>query len=259
MTDITDLFDLRGRTALVTGGSRGLGLHIAEALGAQGAHVVLTSRKAEALETANRQLADMGIKSEWIAADCSREEEVLRLVDEALERVGTVDILVNNAGATWGALAEDFPLSAWDKVINLNLRSLFLLSQQIGKRSMIPAGYGRILNLASIAGIKANGPNSTKTIAYNTSKAAVIHFTRSLAAEWARYGINVNALAPGFFPSDMTRGTLENNLAGITERIPQGRIGDDNDLKGAALLFTTAAGKHITGQTLAIDGGATAL
>ncbi|MGU3586701.1 SDR family oxidoreductase [Rhodococcus sp. C26F] len=256
---ITDLFSLDGRTALITGGSRGLGLQIAEALGAQGARVVISSRKADALESANRHLSEQGIKSEWIAADCSREDEVLRLADETLDRLGQVDILVNNAGATWGAPTEDHPVNAWDKVMNLNVRSVFLLSQQIGKRSMIPAGYGRIINLASIAGLKGNGPKSTKTIAYNTSKAAVINFTRALAAEWAPHGINVNALAPGFFPSDMTRGTLENRLDTILERVPQGRIGDENDLKGAALLFASDAGKHITGQILAVDGGATAI
>lgn len=259
MTSITDLFSLDGRTALITGGSRGLGLQIAETLGTQGARVVISSRKPEALERAQQRLIAQGIKAEWIAADCSREDEVLRLADEALERVGTIDILVNNAGATWGAPTEQLPLAAWDKVFNLNMRSVFLLSQQIGTRSMIPAGYGRILNLASIAGLKANGPNSTKTLAYNTSKAAVIHFTRCLAAEWAPYGINVNALAPGFFPSDMTRGTLEHGLDAILQRVPQGRIGDDDDLKGAALLFTSDAGKHITGQILAVDGGATTL
>ncbi|MFE7422535.1 SDR family oxidoreductase [Rhodococcus sp. NPDC057529] len=259
MTNTKNLFALDGRTALVTGGSRGLGLQIAEALGEQGARVVISSRKADSLQIAQERLSAKGIKCEWIAADSSREEEVLRLADEALERVGTIDILVNNAGATWGSPAEDLPLAAWDKVMNLNVRSLFLLSQQIGKRSMIPAGYGRIINLASIAGMKGNAPTGAKTIAYNTSKAAVINFTRALGAEWAPHGITVNALAPGFFPSDMTRGTLEKRLDSITARIPQGRIGDENDLKGAALLFASDAGKHITGQILAVDGGATAI
>ncbi|QSE88020.1 SDR family oxidoreductase (plasmid) [Rhodococcus pseudokoreensis] len=259
MPDIKNLFALDGRTALVTGGSRGLGLQIAEALGEQGAHVVISSRKSDSLRSAQERLSAKGIKAEWIAADSSREEEVARLADEALERVGTIDILVNNAGATWGSPTEDLPLAAWDKVMNLNVRSLFLLSQQIGKRSMLPAGYGRIINLASIAGMKGNPPTGAKTIAYNTSKAAVINFTRALAAEWAPHGITVNALAPGFFPSDMTRGTLENQLDSITARIPQGRIGDESDLKGATLLFASDAGKHITGQVLAVDGGATAI
>ncbi|AEA28851.1 3-oxoacyl-(acyl-carrier-protein) reductase (plasmid) [Pseudonocardia dioxanivorans CB1190] len=259
MSMATDLFGLDGRTALVTGGSRGLGLQIAEALGAQGARVLISSRKADSLESAQEHLSGLGVKAEWIAADCSKEDEVVRLAEEAVERLGTVDILVNNAGATWGARTEDHPLAAWDKVMNLNVRSLFLLSQQIGKLSMIPAGSGRILNLASIAGLRGNGPSSTKTIAYNTSKAAVINFTRALAAEWAPHGINVNALAPGFFPSDMTRGTLANRLDQVVARVPQGKIGDGEDLKGAALLFTSDAGKHITGQVLAVDGGATAI
>ncbi|MDQ8701115.1 SDR family oxidoreductase [Streptomyces sp. LHD-70] len=259
MSTANGLFSLEGRTALVTGGSRGIGLQIAEALGAQGAHVLISSRKADSLESAQRHLSGLGAKAEWIAADCGKEDQVVRLAEDAMERLGKIDILVNNAGATWGARTEDHPLAAWDKVMNLNVRSIFLLSQQVAKLSMIPAGYGRILNVASIAGLRGNAPSSAKTIAYNTSKAAVINFTRALAAEWAPYGINVNALAPGFFPSDMTRGTLENRLDQIVARVPQGRIGDGDDLKGAALLFTSNAGKHITGQTLAVDGGATAI
>ncbi|MEW6768049.1 MAG: SDR family oxidoreductase [Pseudomonadota bacterium] len=252
-------FDLTGKTALVTGGSRGLGLQIAEALGDQGAKLVISSRKAEDLEMAAKHLKDRGIKVEWIAADNSKDADIVKLADEAIAKLGKVDILINNAGASWGAPAEDHPADAWDKVMNLNVRSLFLLSQQIAKKSMIPNKYGRIVNLASIAGLRGNR-GATGTIAYNTSKGAVVNFTRGLAGEWGKYGITVNALAPGFFPSKMTQGTIKSlGIEKLTEGVPLKRIGDEEDLKGAALLFASDAGKHITGQILAVDGGLTAV
>jgi len=169
MGSIKKAFDLTGKMALVTGGSRGLGLQIAEALGEQGATLVLSSRKAPDLEEAQSHLAGLGIKADWIAADNSKDADVMRLADETIKKLGRVDILVNNAGATWGAPTEDHPIEAWDKVMNLNIRSLFVLSQQIGKRSMIPNNYGRIINLASIAGVFGNS-GEMQTIAYNTSK-----------------------------------------------------------------------------------------
>ncbi|WP_281915403.1 SDR family oxidoreductase [Caldimonas thermodepolymerans] len=256
---VNSLFDLTGRTALVTGGSRGLGLQIAEALGAAGAKLMISSRKSQDLEQAVAHLQDQGIDARWIAADASREEDVQRLADETLQRVGPVDILVNNAGATWGAPAEDHPVDAWDKVMNLNVRGIFLLTQLMGRKSMIPRRYGRIINVASIAGLGGNPP-FMNTIAYNTSKGAVVNFTRALACEWGRYGITVNALAPGMFPSKMTRGTLEKvGVDNVAAHAPLGRIGDDEDLKGAALLFASRAGKHITGQILAVDGGVSAV
>jgi gluconate 5-dehydrogenase len=259
MGSLRTAFDLSGRTVLVTGGSRGLGLQIAEALGEYGARVLISSRKAVDLEEAQARLADAGIQSDWIAADNAKDEDVKRLVDETMARLGRVDILVNNAGATWGALTEDHPIEAWDKVMNLNVRALFLLSQQIGKRSMIPNRYGRIINLASIAGLRGS-VGAMQTIAYNTSKGAVVNFTRALAGSWGRHGITVNALAPGFFPSRMTNGTLESvGMEKLTSGVPLQRIGDDDDLKGAALLFASDAGKHITGQILAVDGGTTAV
>jgi NAD(P)-dependent dehydrogenase (short-subunit alcohol dehydrogenase family) len=168
--------------------------------------------------------------------------------------MGDVDILVNNAGAAWGAPAEDHPVEAWDKVMNLNIRGYFLLAQQIGKRSMIPRQQGRIVNVASIAGLGGN-PEGHNTIAYNTSKGAVITFTQALAAEWGRYRINVNAICPGFFPSKMTKYTLDTMGEELLKNAPLHRFGDDEDLKGACLLFASDAGKHITGQWLAVDGG----
>jgi gluconate 5-dehydrogenase len=258
-TPIQKLFDLSGRSALVTGGSRGLGLQIAESLGEAGARLLLTSRKAGDLEEAAAHLKARGIAAEWIAADASEPDEIRRVADEAMQRLGQVDILVNNAGATWGAPAEEHPLDAWDKVMNLNVRSIFLMSQAIGRASMIPRRHGRIINVASIAGLSGAGPEM-KFIAYGTSKGAVVNFTRTLAGEWGRYGITVNALAPGMFPSRMTRGTLAAVGADkIAAGAPLGRIGDDDDLKGAALLFASQAGKHITGQILAIDGGVSAV
>jgi gluconate 5-dehydrogenase len=253
------LFDLTGKNALITGGSRGLGLQIAEALGEAGARVMLSSRKAADLEQAIATLQDRGIDARWVAADTAKPEEATRLVDETLQRMGEIDILVNNAGATWGAPAEDHPLEAWDKVMNLNVRAMFVLSQLVGKRSMIPRRCGSIVNVASIAGLGGNSSHMT-TIAYNTSKAAVINFTRALAGEWGQYGINVNALAPGFFPSRMTQGTLARlGEDALAARSPLKRLGGADDLKGAALLFASAAGRHITGQTLAVDGGVSAV
>lgn len=255
-----NLFNLDGRTALITGGSRGLGLQIAQALGEFGAKVLISARKEDELSDATATLSANGIDAHWFAADSSKPEAVTGLVDMALERLGKIDILVNNAGASWGAPAEDYPLQAWDKVFDLNVRGLFLLSQQVGKRAMIPNGYGRIINVASIAGLRGNPPGPMQSIAYNSSKAAVINLTRALAGEWGRHGITVNALAPGFFPTRMSQGLIEGiGEKALIARAPIHRLGDDEDLKGAALLFASDAGKHITGQILAVDGGYTAV
>ena len=253
---IQQLFDLRGKTALVTGGSRGLGLQLARALGEAGATLMLSSRKAHDLEHAAADLRASGIDARWIAADCAQDAEIHRLADETLAQFGHLDILVNNAGASWGAPAEDHPVEAWDKVMNLNVRGYFLLSQRVAKNSMIARRSGRIVNVASIAGLNGNTP-AMNTIAYNTSKGAVINFTRTLGAEWGKYNITVNAICPGFFPSKMTAGLMasigEERLAASA---PLQRLGDDEDLKGLCLLFASDAGKHITGQWLAVDGGA---
>ncbi len=260
MSSTPNLFDLTGRTALVTGGSRGLGLQIAEALGDYGARILLSARKQDELEHAQAHLKARGIDADWVIADNSKPESVHALVDAALKRMDRVDVLVNNAGTSWGAPAEDHPLEAWDKVFDLNVRGLFLLSQQVAKRSMIPNRYGRIINIASIAGLRGNPPGTMQTIAYNSAKGAVVNFTRTLAGEWGPHGITVNAIAPGFFPSKMTEGVIkqvgENALA---RGAPLQRIGGGQDLKGAALLFASGAGSHITGQILAVDGGVSAV
>ena len=252
---IQQLFDLRGKTALITGGSRGLGLQMAHALGEAGARVLLSSRKAEDLEQAAAELKAAGIEADWIAADGSKEDDTRRLADESLKRWGAVDILVNNAGASWGAPAESHPVAAWDKVMNLNVRGYFILSQQIANGYMIPKKTGRIINIASIAGLNGNGPDM-QTLAYNTSKTAVIGFTKTLAAEWGKYQINVNAICPGFFMTKMASGLIkaigEEKMAA---HAPLGRLGDEEDLKGITLLYASDAGKHITGQWMAVDGG----
>ena len=249
------LFDLKGKTALITGGSRGLGLQMAHALGEAGAKIMLSSRKAEDLEQAAAELQAAGIDARWIAADCSKEEDTRRLADETLERMGAVDILVNNAGASWGAPAESHPVAAWDKVMNLNVRGYFILSQQIANAYMIPKKTGKIINIASIAGLNGNPPEM-QTLAYNTSKTAVIGFTRTLAAEWGKYGINVNAICPGFFMTKMASALVKSiGEEKMANAAPLRRLGDEEDLKGLTLLFASEAGKHITGQWLAVDGG----
>ena len=260
MSSQRNMFNLDGRTALITGGSRGLGLQMAEALGDYGARLVISARKSDELEKAHAHLRARGIEVDFVVADTGKEDSIATLVDAALEKLGHVDILINNAGASWGAAAEDYPLEAWDKVFNLNIRGLFLLTQQIAKRSMIPRGSGRIINIASIAGLRGNPPGAMKTIAYNTGKGALINFPRTLAGEWGPYGITVNALAPGFFPTRMSKGLIESMGEEVLKaHAPLQRFGDDEDLKGATLLFASDAGKHITGQILAVDGGVSAV
>lgn len=256
MTADRSLFDLDGKTALITGGSRGLGLQIAEALGSYGAKLLLSARKRDELEAAKSHLEERGIEVQIAAADTSQPDQITALAEAAMDSLGKIDILVNNAGTSWGARAEEHPLDGWDKVFNLNVRGLFLMSQQVARRSMIPHKYGRILNIASIAGLRGNPPGAMRTAAYNASKGAVINLTRTLAGEWGEHGITVNALAPGFFPSKMSQVLIQQ----LGEKVlignaPLGRLGSDEDLKGPALLFCSEAGAFLTGQVLAVDGG----
>ncbi|MEM5449376.1 SDR family oxidoreductase [Paraburkholderia guartelaensis] len=252
---VREMFELGGQVALITGGSRGLGLQMAQALGEMGCHVVITARKADELAEAAAHLQALGIKATTIVSDLQRAEAVKPLVDETLAAGGQIDILVNNAGATWGAPAEDYPDEAWHKVMNLNVNAPFFLAREVGKRSMIPRQRGKIINVASIAGLKgALGP--MQTIAYNTSKAAAINFTRALAAEWGKYNINVNAICPGFFPSKMSAGLLDKLGQVVIDHTPLHRLGDDDDLKGAVVFLASRASRHMTGQYLAVDGGA---
>ncbi|HMA88693.1 MAG TPA: SDR family oxidoreductase [Burkholderiales bacterium] len=253
---VKQLFDLTGRTAIVTGGSRGLGLQIAEALGEMGARLALTARKQDELDEAVAQLKRQGIEAAPYVCDLGKRELVAPLVDRVLADFGKVDILVNNAGATWGAPAEDHPLEAWDKLVNLNLTGTFLISQGVAKRSMIPAKWGRIVNIASVAGLMASDPAVVRTVAYNATKHGVVGLTRQFAAEWGEHGITVNAICPGFFPSKMTRATLDSTGEMVRKMTPTRRLGGPEDLKGLAVLLASEASRHITGQAIAVDGGA---
>jgi gluconate 5-dehydrogenase len=252
---VKELFDLSGKTALITGGSRGLGLQIAEAFGELGVKIAITARKQGELDEAGARLSKQGVEALTIAGDLSKYDTIPAMVDKAVAKFGTIDILVNNAGATWGAPAEEYPPEAWHKVMNLNVNAMFFLSQDVGRRCMIPRKTGKIINMSSVAGLRAMGSGMT-TIAYNTSKAAVLHLTRALAAEWGKYGITVNAICPGFFPSKMSRGLLEVIGEDVIAHTPLGRLGGDEDLKGIAVFFASEASRHVTGQYLAVDGGA---
>jgi len=250
---VKKLLDLSGRTALVTGGSRGLGLQIAEALIEMGAKVAITARKKDELDSA---LSSLGASAKAFVSDIGKREGIAPLVDDVLKQCGRIDILVNNAGATWGAPAEDHPLDAWDKLVNVNLTGLFVLSQLVAKRCMIPKKWGRIVNIASIAGLLGQDPRFAPTAAYTATKHGVVGLTRQLAAEWGIHGITVNAICPGFFPSKMTKATLATAGELVKEWTPTRRLGNDEDLKGLAVLLASDASRHINGQAIAVDGGA---
>lgn len=251
------LFKLDGQVALVTGGSRGLGLQIAEALGEMGCRLAITARKQPELEQAKAHLEAQGIEVMTIAGNLSQFDTIPGMVDQVLARFGTIDILVNNAGATWGAPAENYPDEAWHKVMDLNINALFYLCREVGRRIMIPNRHGKIINVASAAGLRGTAKGVT-TIAYNTSKAAAVNFSRTLACEWGQHNINVNAICPGFFLSRMTDGTIERMGQALLDRIPLGRIGGEEDLKGLVVFLASEASRHITGQAISIDGGASA-
>src|SRR6478672_8047500 len=258
---VTQLLDLSGRTALVTGGSRGLGLQVAEALGEMGARVALVARKGDALDAAVAHLATQNIEAVPLVCDLSDAPAIAPMVARAERTVGPMDILVNNAGATWGAATVELPLAAWQKVIDVNLTAMFLVTQEVGRRSMVPRRQGKVINVASILGLGGGSSHDRRpaTLAYSTSKGGVVNFTRALAVEWGRYNINVNAIAPGFFPTKMTKGVLEMMGDDAANQAPLRRVGGPEDLKGLVALLASDAGGFITGQIIAIDGGVTAM
>ena len=256
---IKELFDLSGRVALVTGGSRGLGLQMAEALGEMGAKVAITARKAKELSNAETHLRQRGIDVLTHSCDLSDPSVPKPLVDTVMAQWGRIDILVNNAGTTWGAPMEDHQLEAWQKIIALNLTAMFLLTQAVGKATMIPRRTGRIINIASIAGLSGTEPAFMSTIGYNTTKAGVVNFTKSLACEWGKHNIHVNAIAPGVFPSKMSQGMINQSEKYILERTPLRRLGGDRDLKGVIVLLASDASDFMTGTVIPVDGGFAAL
>ncbi len=254
---VREAFNLAGRTALVTGGSRGLGLAMAGALGEMGARIVISARKVDELDAAVASLEKRGVSAVRVVGDLSRAENVSPFVDAVAAAAGApVDILVNNAGASWGAPAEEYPLEGWNKVMGLNLTGVFLLTQQVGARWMIPRRQGRIVNIASIAGLKGALPEHMRAIAYHTSKGGLVNFTRALAGEWGQFGITVNAICPGFIPSKMSQGLLEKIGPRVIAETPLRQLGDPSDLEGLVVLLSRSAARHITGQIIAVDGGA---
>jgi NAD(P)-dependent dehydrogenase (short-subunit alcohol dehydrogenase family) len=252
---IQKLFDLTGKSALITGGSRGLGLEIAEGLAEAGAKLFLLARRAQWLDPATAELRAKGYTVNGALCDVTNPEDVKRVVAEA----GAIDILVNNAGISWSVPAEDMPYDKWKLVMQTNLDGAFLFSQEAA-RVMIPRGSGVIINVASIAGLKGTMPGGLDNSSYVASKAALLALTRELAAKWAHHGIRVNAISPGFFPSRMTEKVIETKgEAEMAKAIPMRRIGRAGELKGAALFLASDASSYITGQNVVVDGGRTAV
>jgi NAD(P)-dependent dehydrogenase (short-subunit alcohol dehydrogenase family) len=256
---VLDALRLDGKVALVTGGSRGLGLQIAHGLGEAGASIAITARRQAGLSDALGELQRAGIRATAVQCDISNNDQVQAAVGQVLTEFGRIDILVNNAGATWGARFEDLPLEAWDKVVRTNVDGTFFVSRAVGLHMIKRGEGGRIINIASVAGLRGSDPSVMPTLPYNTSKGAVVNFTRALAATLAEHNITVNCICPGFFPTRMTAATLERSGERIVAGTPLRRVGGDEDLKGIAVLFASSASSFITGQVIAVDGGATAI
>jgi NAD(P)-dependent dehydrogenase (short-subunit alcohol dehydrogenase family) len=252
---INELFNLIGRVAIVTGGSRGLGQEMAEGLAEAGASLMLCARRDEWLTPTVDAFRSRGFTVEGMLCDVSKASDVQTVVDKTVSRFGKVDILVNNAGVTWAAEPEDLPLEKWQKVVDVNLTGAFLFSQAAG-RDMLKRHWGRIINIASISGMHASvqGPHYAP---YAATKAGLIGLTRELAVSWARKGIRVNAIAPGFFHSRLADGAIAMNEASIRENTPIPRVGDAGELKGVAVFLAADASNYITGQTIVVDGGRT--
>jgi NAD(P)-dependent dehydrogenase (short-subunit alcohol dehydrogenase family) len=254
--NIKQLFDLSGRVAIVTGGSVGLGRQMAEGLAEAGANIVLCARKKERCEQAAEELQRMGVETLALSCDVKNVEQVRGVVEQAISRFGRVDILINNAGTSWGAPVEEMTLAQWNKVLETNLTGTFLFSQAAGKY-MTQQRSGKIINIASVAGIQG-APPQFQAIGYHASKGGVIAFTKDLACKWGMHNIQVNAIAPGWFPTQMSQVVIERNRETFLKNIPLGRFGGDSDLKGAAVFLASAASDFVTGHTLVVDGGQTA-
>lgn len=253
--NVKELFDLSGKTAIVTGGSRGIGKEMAEALAEAGANLMLCARRVEWLDETVNEFAGREFRVAGKTCDVSKPEEVQAVVDETVKRFGSVDILINNAGVSWGAMPEDMPLEKWQHVLDVNLTGCFLFAQAAG-REMLKKNSGSIINIASIAGItsSANGPFYA---GYVASKAGLIGLTRELAASWGRRGIRVNAIAPGFFHSRLADAVIDIYERSIQENNVIPRVGNEGELKGIAVFLASEASSYITGQTIAVDGGMT--
>ena len=252
---LSELFQLKNRVAIVTGGSRGLGQEMAEGLAEAGASLMLCARRDEWLTPSVEAMRARGFTVDGMLCDVSKPADVQAVVDKTIASFGRVDILINNAGVTWAAEPEDMPLDKWQRVVDVNLTGAFLFAQAAG-RDMLKRQHGRIINIASIAGMHASvqGPHYA---AYAATKAGLVGLTRELAVSWARKGIRVNAIAPGFFHSRLADGAIAMNEASIKASSPIPRVGDAGELKGVAVFLAADASNYITGQTIVVDGGRT--
>lgn len=254
MAEVRQLFDLTGKSALVTGGSRGLGREMAEGLAEAGASVMILARREQWLRPALECFRNRGFHCEGLLCDVSQPDQVAGVVQKTLEAFGKIDILINNAGVNWSVPAEDMPLEKWRAVVDTNLTGAFLFSQAVG-RGMIERRYGRIVNVSSINAIQGGLPmEEIPNAAYVASKGGLISLTRELASKWGRHGIRVNAIAPGYFPTRMTEKIWDLAHKSM-ERVPLGRGGEEGDLKGVAVFLCADASNYITGQTIVVDGG----
>ena len=254
--NVKQLFDLTGRVAIVSGGSMGLGRQMAEGLAEMGANLVLCARKKERCEEAAEALRSLGVQALALECDVKDKAAIQQVVEATLAKFGRVDILINNAGVSWGASVEDMTLEQWDKVLSTNLTGTFLFCQAVGK-TMVARGSGKIINIASVAGL-GGGSAELQAIGYHASKGGVIAFTKDLACKWAPHNIQVNAIAPGWFPTHMSNWVIEHRKDSLLEKIPLGRFGGDHDLKGAAVFLASDASAYVTGHVLVVDGGQTA-
>jgi NAD(P)-dependent dehydrogenase (short-subunit alcohol dehydrogenase family) len=255
---VKDLFDLSGKIALVTGGSRGLGLEMATALGEAGARVVITARRGQWLTEAEAELRAKGIDVLAVRCDVSNPDDVNAAMRATIDRFARLDILINNAGISWGEPVETMPLDKWRQVFDTNAVGCFLMSQAAGNEMLRLGHGGAIINITSVAGMIGLDADVLDAVGYSASKGAIITLTRDLAVKWASRGIRVNAIAPGFFDTRLSHAMLEKTQLKIEKTTPMGRIGKPGELGGVAVFLASPAASYVTGQVLAVDGGMTA-